>query len=83
MTYSGPERRKMNDNNELLARIDERTKNIDEKLDTQTTIIKEHIIEDKKQWERIDGVKLQIAKWTGIGTGAGSIVGFIISKLLK
>ena len=72
----------MSGDSELLARIDERTKNIDAKLDTHIGTMAGHILDDKKEWERIDVVNLKIAKWTGIGTGCGSIIGFIVSKLL-
>ena len=81
--WDGIERRSMNGDSELLARIDERTKNIDAKLDAHAEAMKEHVIEDGKQWKRIDEINLRIAKWTGVGTGAGSIIGFIISRFIK
>ena len=41
----------------------------------------QHILDDLKQWKRIDDIKLKIATWTGIGTGAGTVLGFIINKI--
>ena len=42
-----------------------------------------HILDDKKYWEKIETINVKIAKWTGIGTGVGSIIGFVISKVFK
>lgn len=70
------------DTNELLARIDERTKNIEKKLDSHMEVFKEHVKDDARLSKRLDGIDIKLASWAGVGTGAGSIIGFIISKLV-
>lgn len=41
--------------NELLARIDERTKNIQEKIETHVAIVKEHVQDDRNEFKVIKG----------------------------
>ena len=43
----------------------------------------DHVREDKIQWGKVDRINLLIAKWTGIGTGAGVILGFILKAVFN
>ena len=59
---------------DLLIRIDEGISFLKGKFES-------HVVEDRVQWDKIDKINLKIAKWTGLGTGAGVILGFILKAV--
>ena len=76
--WDGKERRKdggmSQEDHDLLIRIDQGVEFLKGNFAA-------HVIEDKVQWGKVDRINLLIAKWTGIGTGAGVILGFILKAV--
>ena len=64
------------DDHDLLIRIDSG-------VDFLKGNFAAHVKEDKLQWDKIDRINLKIAQWTGIGTGAGVILGVILKAVFN
>jgi len=70
VTWDGTERRKVSqDLNEMIGRIDERTKNIDEKLDTHIHMYNGHVasneLDFKKAWAKQGSLDTKVAFYAG------------------
>ena len=64
------------DDHDLLIRIDQGIEYLKGNFDA-------HVQEDKIQWKKVEQMNLKIAKWTGIGTGAGVILGVILKAVFQ
>lgn len=70
------------DLNEMLGRIDERTRNIDSKLDTHITAFNTHLVNDQESFEKMaikqGGTDVKMAFYAG-----GLAILVIVLKALK
>lgn len=77
MVWDGLKRRAEDSGNEspdvILARIDERTKNMKEKLDTHVRNFEDHVEKDDKNFAGL-------YKWMWIGIGIIGTIQFLIGK---
>lgn len=75
MTWDGLERRAQSDH-DILLEIKGDVKHL-------VSNFASHVVDDKDQWDKIESINVKIAKWSGIGTGAGVIIGFLVRSVFK